>query len=329
MTTYKRGGSWYFRFWSRKRLFETGGFRSKRRAMEAEWERWREVEASSKGRAPAPILFAAALDRYVDEVVSKHARPEPYKYKLLRGYFGGKALSSITPADIKEFTRWRVANPISGRVPKDATINRDLAGLSALFTWAGGEGVGLVPDGFNPAASGSVKRGPEPWRPWIVLTAEVEAKLWRLLPERERAQVQLFKNLGVRRGAVLGLQWEQIDFRNRLAHYTSKGKSAVIPLNKTAIAILEGLGPKPAGPVFPGNSDIALRRAWDKARKELGLPTLRMHDLRVTFARQLHEAGVPLKTIQALLGHSTPEMTLRYIPTDLNDQRRAVDLLDP
>jgi integrase len=58
------------------------------------------------------------------------------------------------------------------------------------------------------------------------------------------------------------------------------------------------------------------------------MPTLRLHDLRVTFARRLAKRGVDLKTIQALLGHATPTMTHRYIPTDLEAQRRAVALLD-
>tara|TARA_Y100000310_G_scaffold46382_1_gene43102 strand:+ start:5649 stop:6098 length:450 start_codon:yes stop_codon:yes gene_type:complete len=75
-------------------------------------------------------------------------------------------------------------------------------------------------------------------------------------------------------------------------------------------------------------SDIGLRRAWDKARKAIGLPHLRPHDLRVTFARQLSEKGVSLKTIQGLLGHSTPTMALRYIPSDLRDRQAAVKLLE-
>ncbi len=137
----------------------------------------------------------------------------------------------------------------------------------------------------------------------------------------------LLKNLGVRKGVVLNLRWESIDWTHRLVHYSGKGKSGAIPLNVTALRVLQGLGPKPSGRVFRGTSDTTLRRWWDKARRALGLPHLRLHDLRVTFARQLSEKGVSLKVIQSLLGHTTPIMTLRYIPTDLRDMQTAVERL--
>jgi integrase len=102
----------------------------------------------------------------------------------------------------------------------------------------------------------------------------------------------------------------------------------VIPLNDRVLELLRELGPKPTGRVLRAVSDTTLRRWWGKARESVGMPTLRLDDLRVTFARRLAKRGVDLKTIQALMGHATPTMTHRYIPTDLEAQRRAVALLD-
>jgi hypothetical protein len=59
---------------------------------------------------------------------------------------------------------------------------------------------------------------------------------------------------------------------------------------------------------------------WRRAEPTRGIPVAR--------APPGRERGVDLKTIQALLGHATPTMTHRYIPTDLEAQRRAVALLD-
>lgn len=54
------------------------------------------------------------------------------------------------------------------------------------------------------------------------------------------------------------------------------------------------------------------------------MPTLRLHDLRVTFARRLASRGVDLATIQELLGHATIVMTRRYVPSNLQLKRDAV-----
>jgi integrase len=164
---------------------------------------------------------------------------------------------------------------------KGATINRRLAYLSAFFTWA--QLKRYVPTGYNPASAKVVKREREPWRSWIILTPEQREKLWAALPPQHQTRAKLLFHLGVRRDVVLNLQWEQVDWASDLITYTSKGKSGVIPMNKTARVLLEKLAaeqgfPK-SGPVYPVKALSTFIRHWDKARKSLGLPTLRRHDL--------------------------------------------------
>ena len=115
-------------------------------------------------------------------------------------------------------------------------MNRDLAYLSAFFNWC--RSLGWLPEGAaNPARAkskrredgGGVARFDEPWRPWQTLPEELEEQLWGILPRRVRLTVELLLHLGVRRGVVRELRWVQIDWANRLAHYTSKRKNCVIP----------------------------------------------------------------------------------------------------
>lgn len=53
-------------------------------------------------------------------------------------------------------------------------------------------------------------------------------------------------------------------------------------------------------------------KLYDKARKEVGRPDLRFHDLRHTGAVMAARAGATLAELQARLGHSTATAAMRY-----------------
>ena len=52
--------------------------------------------------------------------------------------------------------------------------------------------------------------------------------------------------------------------------------------------------------------------AWDTARKRAGLPDVRMHDLRHSFASNMVNAGQSIYVVGKLLGHSQVKTTQRY-----------------
>jgi site-specific recombinase XerD len=52
------------------------------------------------------------------------------------------------------------------------------------------------------------------------------------------------------------------------------------------------------------------------------------HVARHTFASHLVMRGVPIRTVQELLGHSTIEMTMRYSHLSPEACRSAVEVLD-
>ena len=53
-------------------------------------------------------------------------------------------------------------------------------------------------------------------------------------------------------------------------------------------------------------------RAFARLCDDLGLADLRFHDLRHDAASTLTMAGVPQRTVMAILGHRDPRMTMRY-----------------
>jgi integrase len=55
-----------------------------------------------------------------------------------------------------------------------------------------------------------------------------------------------------------------------------------------------------------------LKKHWPKICKTAGLKSLRVHDLRHSYASFLASAGFSLPMIGALLGHTQPQTTARY-----------------
>lgn len=92
------------------------------------------------------------------------------------------------------------------------------------------------------------------------------------------------------------------------------GRTRSLPITETASAALESL---PEGEyVFTGTGDMLTKeqckwplwRACDRA----GVRRIGWHVLRHTFASHLAMRGAPIPAIQALMGHSSIKMTMRY-----------------
>ncbi|NBS93194.1 MAG: site-specific integrase, partial [Betaproteobacteria bacterium] len=64
---------------------------------------------------------------------------------------------------------------------------------------------------------------------------------------------------------------------------------------------------------------------WARVRERAGLPGLRLHDLRHSYASFLVNAGRSLYEVQALLGHANPRTTMRYAHLSQATLRDAAD----
>ena len=156
---------------------------------------------------------------------------------------------------------------------------------------------------------------------------------------------------GLRRGELLGLKWEDIDFDNqtlrvrrqvgringevREAPLKTKNAYRTISLGTDAIGVLKQQREKQPGSsyVFPGptGGPIApdsvlhmLHRVLDRA----GLPEIRFHDLRHTFATLALQNGVDVKTVSGMLGHFSAGFTLdTYAHVTTAAQRQAAETM--
>ena len=79
-------------------------------------------------------------------------------------------------------------------------------------------------------------------------------------------------------------------------------------------------------------SQKQLERPLRKAVRAAGIPRdsgrIGWHDLRHTYGSHLAMRGVPLRTIQELLGHASIEQTMRYAHLSPEVKRDAVKVLD-
>jgi integrase len=174
--------------------------------------------------------------------------------------------------------------------------------------------------------------------PYILDAGEIAKLRAALDVPFERLLIELTLTTGMRSGEVRGLTWDSIDlegkrlFIERQANRrgeeaATKTESSVRPIPIPAYLVPELKRWKLACPitdrglVFPGepndkgernaiDADILLRHILRRALRRAGLPELRFHDLRHMAGTLMHEAGVPLKRAQEILGHASERTTL-------------------
>ena len=124
---------------------------------------------------------------------------------------------------------------------------------------------------------------------------------------------------GARKQEVLDAQWGDFDLERRLwrVPISKSGKARHVPLSNGVLRMLPNLPRVGHCPyLFPnpatGKPYVTVFRAWDTARKKAGLPKVRMHDLRHSFASFLINGGRSLYEVQRILGHTQSKTTQRY-----------------
>jgi len=199
--------------------------------LEAKWKleihrerRWGEQPLRSFGDLMLGYLRATADKRSADK--------DRMRTKHLRRAFGGMVMNEITPAHIRAYVDGRKSEGIG-----NATINRELALLSAAINYANKEWEWALP---NPVKGRKLKE-PEDRVRWLT-TEEVE-KLVRAAETEPKALhlavfIRLALNTGCRSGELLGLEWSRVDFQGSLiyleARHTKAGKRRSVPLNDAA-----------------------------------------------------------------------------------------------
>jgi integrase len=297
-------------------------------ATKAEAQTWAREQEGRIDRALAPVnlrllkgtTIRQILNRYLEEVTptKDSATSEEFRLrKMLREQpLFDLALADLTPKVFADYRTARLA------LVKPGTVHRELGLIRHALETARREWDMDLPS--NPLDR--VKR-PRLSNARERRLGHGEYDLLHTALRRTRSPlvapvVEFAIHTAMRRGEILALRWEQVNWRERTA-YIADSKTGVprtIPLLDGALAVLLRAGPPPPlGPVFPITME-ALKQAWERARNRAGLRDLHFHDLRHEGISRLCEMGLTLPEVALISGHKDPRMLFRYInlrPVDL------------
>ncbi len=267
----------------------------------------RTAQAAERKHFPARVANASTFEKVAEkfwDLHGKHLLSPSWAAMLgiVRRKFSGRKMAEIGTAEIQGFY-----NEIAART-SSSTANRYLTQVRSIFNKAKAWGDFY---GDNPCTF--VKKQRERGhRLRFLATDEIKSLYAVALPSLYPVLVAAL-HTGMRQGEILGLRWENVALdRSTIYILQSKsGKPREIPMTNKLHEVLTALGPRPEGLVFDMPL-ITLRRYFAKALKAAAISGFRFHDLRHTFASHFIMRTNDLTTLQRLLGHSTPAMTMRY-----------------
>ncbi len=219
------------------------------------------------------------------------------------------------------------------------TIRATLTPLSRLMASCVRRGMAAA----NPVAR--LERGERPTvgrREMRILERDELDRLLKAAPALYRTTIATGAFTGLRLGELLGLTWADVDFENglvRVRKQLARDGTRVEPKTPQAIravVMMPALGrllrqhkeeafahgrAHPQDLVFASSAGTPMharnlaRRGLEKAMEAAGLnepgkPSLRMHDLRHTFASLLIAQGADVVFVSRQLGHANPSITL-------------------
>jgi integrase len=326
-------------------------------------------KAQEDARAGMPVpdevwKLGSYLDYWLENHVKQNRRPSTYSlYEMyirlyLKPTLGNHKLTTLSVTNVQQFLNQRLAQGDSirkvqimrtvlsaalTRAVREELITRNVARLAELPQWY----------------AGTV-------RPWTV--DEARAFMAACKSEPLYAAYVLLLLYGLRRGEVLGLRWQDIDFNAgtiridqqlvklndgtvHIGPVKTNAGHRKLPLLKLAREALEAQAQtqeryraemgsawpdtdlvfttRTGRPIGPRNFGRSFRRICDANSIRL----IKLHHVRHTVASLLKALGVPARDAQIILGHSRLAVTLEvYTHTDdeaqLDALSRLHDLLD-
>ncbi|WAT32169.1 site-specific integrase [Pseudomonas sp. GXZC] len=271
------------------------------------------------------MTMAQALDHYKTRVsiLKKGYAQECYRVEQLsRSFLGPMNARAVTSVDIATYRDERLLqkNQKTGKLLSPATVRLEMSLLSNLFELGRIEW-GICDD--NPVLK--VRKPKSPPGRERRLTAREERLILRYAHNHGNDSlysiIVVALETAMRQGEILGLRWENINLKARVAHLpdTKNGTRRDVPLSLKARDAIIRMGVENTGQVFKYGSQ-GLKSTWRVMLQRLAIVDLHFHDLRHEAISRLFELGtLDMMEVAAISGHKSLSMLKRY--THLKAQR--------
>jgi integrase len=252
-------------------------------------------------------------------------------------FFRETNLRSIRVEQVQAFKTQQVNK---GLKPK--TINNQLSILSSLLQTA------VVWEYADDNPARRVRKLPVPPKPlkhWKIAQSDAFLEAVQNLRPEWYAFFLCALRTGLRLGELLALRWVDVDFDTGficvVENYThgkvgspKSGKIRKVPMTRGLQAALKAHKHRRGKLVFCTEDGGYLNRNRVKhpfriCTRAAGVPKIRIHDLRHTFASQLAVNGVSIAKIQQYLGHADIRQTMKYAHLSPEEIANHVEVLEP
>jgi integrase len=323
-TVYKRNKTYWVRYqWRGQEVRRSAHTSVKPVAQQFRAELLTENQRLDRG-GKVRRTYKETLERFCIEYMPmlKVRSQERYRtsFRQLAVSFGGLYLDQITRGRLADFAAGRLRAGAQG-----ATVRRDLAALSCLLSCA----VAWDFIEMNPVKQFSKRHIKEaPPRTAYPTDDQVDQLVANASPMMGRI-IRFLSETGMRQEEVCSLEWSQVSVQRREIRLTKTKTSSprVVPLSDAALGTLVGTPRHPtASFVFwrgDGSRYTTVANRFAVIAKRAGVP-FRCHDLRHRFASTFIQATGDIPALQAILGHKTIGMTMRYAHMVTDHLHRAV-----
>lgn len=316
---YKRGEYWHADYFCQGRRIRTSlkttDPREARRKLKELLSAPAIGYATKENNSIRDINLSKLLEDYLAfvraEKSERAVKEQGYILKKFLQLIPVRTVRQIETAHIKDY---KLA--ISGKKPN--TIRIYLTAVRVFLKYA--QMMGFL--GQNPAKNIQVPKIPRQ-APKYLSVAQLEALL-SALPRRSRDIIYFYAKTGMRLSEGLNLKWEDVRGSKILVHQTKHPGQAfrIIPMDDRIRKKLAKLPKK--GELIFGITKQQLRDDFYLARKKAELEWATIHTLRHTFASHLVMAGVPIRTVQELLGHTQIQTTMIYAHLSMEHLEGAI-----
>lgn len=288
----------------------------------------RQIKAGKFDQHNTQHTYGDVVDRFTASGSLEHHKSSDDTIRHLKYWkerLGAYALVHLTPEKLGKERQLLIDTPTEkGTKRAPATVNRYIASLSASLTYACRQ-LRWIDD--NPCFN-LIKLKEAKGRDRVLTDAEIS----KLLASCRQSKspylyciVLMSLTTGARQGEILGLEWRDVDFDNKLAHLkeTKNGRPRSISLADSVIDELRALYEvrNPAKTlVFASKTAfgrIDPKKAWNEALKRAGIEDCHAHDMRHTFCTLAAKQGGSNLELATAMGHRTLGMLQRYTHLDV------------